>query len=383
MLLSGSAPVAVIGAGPIGLAAAARLAASQTPFVLLEAGPRAAASVAAWSHVRMFSPWSEVVDEIAAAALRDSGWIEPDRKELPTGGELVARYLQPLAELPQLAPRIRYDARVVSVSRSPQGFDLELATGEVVNASLVLDCSGTFATPVPPPAGARELADRVGGAVPDVLGADRERFADRHTAVVGAGHSAAQALLALVALRAAHPSTRATWVLRRADAARLKPDGDDAVSARVALERRLEAAVDAADIDVVRGFAIGSMRADGDGVAMVAADGGELVADRVVLATGFAPDLRMLDALALDLDPVLECPRLLAPIIDPTIHTCGTVARHGAEVLRHPEPGLWVLGMKSYGRAPSFLLSTGYGQLDSVLAQSSTHRPVPAGTLVP
>jgi ubiquinone/menaquinone biosynthesis C-methylase UbiE len=76
----------------------------------------------------------------------------------------------------------------------------------------------------------------------------------------------------------------------------------------------------------------------------------------------------MLGEVRLDLDPALESPRALAPLIDPSIHSCGTVPPHGAEQLAQPEPGLFVVGMKSYGRAPTFLMLTGYEQVRSVVA---------------
>ena len=91
--------------------------------------------------------------------------------------------------------------------------------------------------------------------------------------------------------------------------------------------------------------------------------------DEVVVLTGFRPDLSWLSEVRLDLDPVLQAPRALAPLIDPNVHSCGSVPPHGAGELAHPEPGLYVVGMKSYGRAPTFLALTGYEQVRSVAAE--------------
>ena len=88
----------------------------------------------------------------------------------------------------------------------------------------------------------------------------------------------------------------------------------------------------------------------------------------IVDATGFRPDLDMLREVRLDLDPVVEAPRELAPLIDPNLHSCGTVPPHGESVLAHPDAGFYLVGMKSYGRAPTFLLATGYEQVRSVAA---------------
>ena len=91
--------------------------------------------------------------------------------------------------------------------------------------------------------------------------------------------------------------------------------------------------------------------------------------DRIVNATGFRPDLSPLTELRVDVDPVLQSARMLAPMIDPNVHSCGSVPPHGAAELAHPEPGFYIVGAKSYGRAPTFLLATGYEQVRSVVAE--------------
>ena len=90
--------------------------------------------------------------------------------------------------------------------------------------------------------------------------------------------------------------------------------------------------------------------------------------DRIVVATGQRPDLAMTRELRLDLDPWLECPKALGPAIDPNLHSCGSVPPHGYNELAHPEPGYFAVGVKSYGRAPTFLMATGYEQVRSVAA---------------
>jgi hypothetical protein len=90
--------------------------------------------------------------------------------------------------------------------------------------------------------------------------------------------------------------------------------------------------------------------------------------DEIIGATGFRPDLSILSELRVDLDPSVEAPSALAPLIDPNLHSCGSVPPHGETELRHPEAGFYVVGMKSYGRAPTFLMLTGYEQVRSVVA---------------
>ncbi|MEH1100270.1 NAD(P)-binding domain-containing protein [Micromonospora sp. CPCC 205561] len=383
-------PVVVVGAGPVGLAAAAHLHERGLAFTVLEAGGDAGAAVREWSHVRVFSPWRYNLDAAARRLLDQAGWVAPDPDALPTGGELAADYLQPLADLPQLKPHLRYGARVTAVSRA--GLDrlrtagrdrtpflLRLADGEELLARAVVDASGTWGTPNVlgasglPARGEAEVAAHLEHALPDVLGADRDRFAGRHTLVVGAGHSAANTLLLLADLAAAAPGTTVTWAIRSTNPARSYGGGDaDALPARGALGRRLRAHVDAGRIRLLTGSSVYALTPADGRVAVVvrSTDGAErsVVVDRIVAATGFRPDHSIAAELRLDLDPVLGATRALAPLIDPNEHSCGTVPPHGVDELAHPEAGYYAVGAKSYGRAPTFLMATGYEQVRSVVA---------------
>ncbi|RXZ40819.1 FAD-dependent oxidoreductase, partial [Agromyces binzhouensis] len=114
-------PVAVIGAGPIGLAAAAELLERGIDVVVYEAGDRVGASIREWGHIRLFSPWRVLVDPASRRLLEASGWQHPDEGRLPTGAELVEQYLEPLAALEPLASRIRLGVAVTAVAR--EGMD--------------------------------------------------------------------------------------------------------------------------------------------------------------------------------------------------------------------------------------------------------------------
>lgn len=109
-------PVVVIGAGPIGLAAAAHLLERGLRPLVLEAGPTAGSAVSEWAHVRLFSTWGEVVDPAAEKLLTPTGWSRPDSSTYPSGGDWVKHYLQPLADT--LGDQIRYGARVTGVSKA-------------------------------------------------------------------------------------------------------------------------------------------------------------------------------------------------------------------------------------------------------------------------
>lgn len=377
-------PVAVIGAGPVGLAAAAQLATRGLDFVIVEAGDQVASSIAQWAHVRLFSPWRYNIDPAARTLLEQTEWSAPDPGRLPTGGELIAGYLAPLTAHPAIAPHVRYGVTVTAIAR--QGFDkvrtagrdqapflLRLSDDTEIVARAVIDASGTWRTPNPlggnglPAYGetSARAAGRVFDGMPDVLGALRERFAGRTVAVVGAGHSATGTLLALAELAQQHPDTTIAWLLRAPNPARAYGGGTaDALPARGAIGSRVKTLVDAGKIAVHTGYFVHEITDQ----AMASADSRKVDAAVIVNATGARPDHALAGELRLDLDPILGSTRALAPLIDPNQHSCGTVPPHGVDELAHPETGFYLIGAKSYGRAPAFLLATGYEQARSVVA---------------
>lgn len=378
-------PVVVVGAGPVGLAAAAHLLERGLAPVVLEAGPTAGHAVAQWHHVRLFSRWAELVDPAGARLLAATGWQRPDPDGYPTGAEWAQRYLIPLAAA--LGDRVRFGARVTGVARrgrdrvvdagrdtEPLTVHLTTAAGEErITARALVDASGTWSGPNPlggdglPALGEPAAADRIAYRVPD-LAAEADRYAGRRVAVAGSGHSA---LTALVALTDLTPRPRITWLLRRGTTGAVFGGGEaDQLPARGALGLRAQAAVRAGHVEVVTGFRTEAVRRAPDGrLALVSQDGRALdPVDEVLALTGFRPDLGWLSEVRLDLDPVLQAPRALAPLIDPNAHSCGSVPPHGAAQLAQPEPGVYLVGMKSYGRAPTFLALTGYEQVRSVAA---------------
>ena len=382
-------PVAVIGAGPVGLAAAAHLLSRGLEPLIFEAGERVGASVRDWAHVRVFSPWAFNIDPAAADLLEAEGWVAPPAEEYPTGGEIVGRYLEPLAALPAIGGRLVLAARVTAVTRlgidklkdagrEQAPFELTVDHGGVEQryvARAVIDASGTWTRPNPlgaggvPAAGERAHRERIAYRIPDVLGADRERYAGKRVLVIGTGHSAFNALVDLVALREQEPATEIVWAVRRdTPGDKLGGGRADQLPERGALGETVRRLVEETGaVRLVTGFQTHSVGARGE-QAVIGDGERELVADEVIATTGFRPDLSVLSELRLDLDDRVEAPRALAPLIDPNLHSCGTVPPHGVDELSHPDEGVFVVGMKSYGRAPTFLLRTGYEQVRSVVA---------------
>ena len=380
-------PVVVIGAGPQGLAAGAHLVERGLEPVVLEAGAGAGSAVAEWGHVRLFSPWSELVDTASGRLLAAAGWERPD-EGYPTGAEWVERYLVPLAKV--LGERVRYGTRVVGVAR--KGRDLSVDSGradqpfvihvrhrdgreERIEAQAVIDASGTWASPAP--AGAHGLP-ALGEAAATSAGLVTHRIPDAgeaealtgHVVVVGAGHSAATAVIELARAAKARPGLRVSWVLRRGQVGNALSGGEaDELPERGALGLRAKQAVTDGVVGLAAGFRTDRIDTDSGHAVLVSEDGRELPpADRVFVLTGFRPDLSFLTEVRLDLDVRLQAPARVAVEVDPNVHSCGSVRATGAAELAHPEVGFFIVGAKSYGRAPTFLALTGFEQVRSAVA---------------
>ncbi|MCA1408999.1 NAD(P)-binding domain-containing protein [Ensifer sp. IC3342] len=385
-------PVAVIGAGPVGLAAAAHLVQRGLQPVVFESGKGPGSSLVEWGHVRVFSPWRYVFDKAALELLEESGWIQPDPDVLPTGSEIVQQYLIPLARL--VGRHIKYSTTVHSITRL--GFDKVASDGRDrapfiiryrdetgverrLTARAVLDASGTWFRPNPigvdglPVPGESLARGLISYGIPDVLGQERQRYADGTVLVVGSGHSAINAVLSLLELRKQHPKTSVIWALRRNKIDKLLGGGlNDQLPARGALGLAAKNAIESGSLKLLAPFSVESIARRGETLAVEASLNGQretLHVDRIIVATGFRPDLDMLRELRIELDVAVESPRRLAPMIDPNLHSCGTVPPHGVEELAHPERDFYIVGSKSYGRAPTFLMTTGYEQVRSVVAE--------------
>ncbi|EFM12313.1 FAD-dependent pyridine nucleotide-disulfide oxidoreductase [Paenibacillus curdlanolyticus YK9] len=387
-------PTAIIGGGPVALAAAAQLVKRNMAFVLFEQGDRIGSSVHSWKHVRMFSPWEFNIDSAARELLLQAGWVAPEQSHLPTGEELLQHYMEPLANLDQLQPHIHLNAKVKAVYR--KGFDKMKTAGRELapfiieyqsdnhmkrfEASAVIDATGTWLTPNPISSngndaeGEREHENQIFYGIPDVLGPSRLRYAGKNIAVVGSGHSAIQVISMLHDLKLQVPDTTIHWVLRKQDVSDAFGGGEnDGLPARGELGNRAFQYVQLGNVQVHTPFLIDRIKDDVNGSLLLQGTKREHAfsigqIDEIIVATGSRPAFSFLRELRYEIDSAIESAPQLAQLIDPNIHSCGTVRPHGEAELRQPEKNFYIVGSKSYGRAPTFLLATGYEQVRSVVA---------------
>ncbi|MFZ3590557.1 NAD(P)-binding domain-containing protein [Bacillus sp. DJP31] len=390
--MSSQLPVAIIGGGPVGLAAAAHLVKKGESFIIFESGEKVGASVLEWGHVRMFSPWQYNMDKVARELLEASGWKSPNGELLPTGLELVKEYLLPLSQLPQIQNQILLQAKVVgitrkgidklkTINRDQLPFQIYVEVGEetkVFEAKAIIDASGTWRSPNPTLSNGlwtkaeRNLQDKIYYGIPNIPEM-KDRYVNKTIMVVGSGHSAINALLDVASLKDTYPATTIYWVLRKTNVASVYGGQEnDQLPARGELGIRIQRLVESENIKVITPFYIEQLKMNGDKVTVIGELEGEEVSfhdvDEIIVSTGFRPDTSFSSEVRISLDDSVESVKALAPLIDPNVHSCGTVRPHGEAELRQPEKDFYIVGMKSYGRAPTFLLATGYEQVRSVVA---------------
>jgi thioredoxin reductase len=393
METSKTLPVAVIGAGPVGLAAAAHLQVRGIPFLLFEAGKTVASNVLSWKHIRIFSPWRYNIDKSARQLLSTTGWQSPDDDGLPTGAELYKQYFHPLYELPSIKKNTHLNTRVLSVGRKNMDkmktsgresvpFVVQVLQDNEVNhyeVKAVIDTSGTWNSPNPIGSGGVyafgevENRDKIYYGIPDILNDHADRYKNKSVLVVGSGHSSINAVLELDKLKEKFPETEIHWVLRKKNIRDVYGgQEDDALEARGALGIKIEALVNNDRVNVYTPFQIQQILNNKGKLMITGYQEGQLFAlpdmDEIISNTGSRPDFSFIREVRLSIDPSLESVAEIAELIDPNIHSCGTVRPHGEKDLRHPDKDFYIAGSKSYGRAPTFLMATGYEQVRSIVA---------------
>lgn len=388
--------IAILGAGPIGLEAALAAAEAGQPFTLYEAAPAVAGHMAAWAHVRLFTPWEMNVSPRARAALRAAGIELPADETCPTGGELRARVLEPLALLPAIAPHLELGTRVLAVGRKGLLKQEEIASDERARrpfrllvadaageraeaADVVIDTTGAYAVPNAlgdggiPALGEAELAGEIVRRIPDFAG-EGAAWAGRSILVVGAGHSAQTAVRDLAELAQAVPGTRVLWAVRGQHPV-WGNIADDPLPERAALAKRateLSSGLSPA-VTCLRGVSVESLRrADGGIEVRFAGSNGSVpsvVVDRILALTGSVGDHTLYRQLQVHECYATSGPmKLSAALLGANAGDCLAQTSHGPETLKNPEPGFFILGSKSYGRNNTFLMRTGWEQVNEVFS---------------
>jgi thioredoxin reductase len=388
--------IAIIGAGPVGLEAALTAIERGYEVTVYERGSIADA-VRQWGHVRMFSPFEMNASERTMARLRARGVALPRADALLTGAEFQAKYLEPLALT--MRAHIHEDCAVLAVGRERMlkgdhihdpvraGSRFRLLVGERIEvADIILDCSGTFFQPnklggggIPAP-GESSCSARIHYGLPDLKDGGQERFANKRVLVVGAGHSAATSICDIAELKATAPQTEIVWLIRRDRKIPCEEIPNDRLAERAALIAKANHLVAQKQATLISGSSIESI-APRNGALLVSLGGAEenrtLKVDEIIAATGFRPDLALTRELQVQTCWATEGTYpLAASLLGEAGVDCLQTPAFGVEMLRHPEPDFFTLGMKSYGRSSNFLLRTGYQQVATVFDWLESRRTI-------
>ncbi|HVS01057.1 MAG TPA: FAD-dependent oxidoreductase [Thermoanaerobaculia bacterium] len=392
--------IAILGAGPTGLEAALAAAESGHPFTVYEAAPTVAGNVRAWGHVRLFTPWDLNVSPRMRRHLEAAGVEVPSGSECPTGDQLAERLLEPIAALPEIAPHLKLDTRVLSVGREGLLKHEEIATAErgrrpfrlllaggsgpeatewTERADVVIDATGTYGNPnslgdagIPAP-GERPLDGEIRRQIPD-FGRESSNWAGKTVLLAGAGHSAQTAVRDLAALAQEAPGTRVIWALRIPQPGWGTHEGDPLPDrAGLAAEAQALAGGASPAVETRQGAVVESIARPNGRFHVTLRNGGgaeEVEVDRVLSLTGFVGDHQMYRQLQ-----VHECYATCGPIkLSAALlgaggagsSDCLAQTTHGADTLTNPEPGFFILGIKSYGRNNTFLMRIGWDQVGEV-----------------
>ncbi|URN96306.1 MAG: FAD-dependent oxidoreductase [Candidatus Pristimantibacillus lignocellulolyticus] len=384
-------PILIVGGGPIGLAAAAQLTVRQQNFILIEAGNTIAHNVETWRHVQLFSPWKYNLDEAAKILLQEMNWNEPLEDEVPTGSQLIEQYLTPLSQHNRISPYIQTNSTVISIARmdndrmksmerTVQPFEVYVENNGKISsvvARAVIDASGTWGNPNPAKSNGvwlpseKQLLDDIEYGIPNIA-KEKSLYAGRKIAVIGSGHSAINSLIQLCEVIKEYPDTVIYWLIRKEKVEHAYGGEEkDELMERGNLGKQIHELIDSGKVEVVNPFFVNQIERSEkimihgtwkDEVAILSGF------DRVIVNTGSRPDYTMNSELRIAIDAATESVSSLANLIDPNMHSCGTVPAHGEQLLRHPEDNFYIVGSKSYGRAPTFLMATGYEQVRSITA---------------
>jgi hypothetical protein len=247
-------------------------------------------------------------------------------------------------------------------------------------AEAVIDTTGVFGNPNylgpggTPAVGESACRDSIQYGLPDILGKDRDVFANRGILVVGDGYSAATNLVALAELAAVASATQVTWITRHAaDEGPVRRHPQDPLPQRDALAVQANglATGSHANIQHLGGAVLRAIERDAESgkfrVTLAGTRAGLLECDCVLANVGNRPQREMYRELQ-----VHECyateglMNVSAELLASASQDCLAQPVCGPEALSSPEPDFYVLGSKSYGRNSAFLFQHGLAQIRDV-----------------
>jgi len=389
--------LAIIGAGPIGLEAA--LLGVQLGFEvrIFERG-RIGEHVQRWGHVRLFSPFGMNTTAGGRAAIKAElpGHTFPSDDECITGRQHVAAYLEPLSRLKVLKDCVRTENQVLYVGRqrllkddlagdpkrANAPFRLlvrEKGKERFEEADVVLDCSGTYGQHRwlgdggIPAAGELAAENAICYGLEDILGERRNYFAGKTTLVIGSGFSAATSVVNLAELASSAQETWVVWLARTASTQPIKRTPNDPLRERDRLAVRANTLATRTDgnVEFHAQAVIGSVESLGQdkGFKVTALLGKSSQprtweVDRIIANVGYSPDGSLYRELQVHESYTTLGPmRLATALAEQPGADCLQHGSRGADALRTPEPNFFILGSKSYGRNPHFLLRVGFEQV--------------------
>ncbi len=390
------ARIAILGAGPIGLEAALYARFLGYDVDIFERG-NVADNILRWGHVRMFSPFRMNRSTLGLAALKaqDDTYVAPDDNAFLTGLEYAERYLIPLATTDLIEDNLKLGVEVVSVGRPEMLKGEEIGTEDradsdfrilcrdragdefVSTSQIVIDTTGVFGNwnwageGGLPAIGESAVRDRIEYGVPDVLGSARAQFENRKTLVIGAGYSAATTIVALAELAKQAPQTQATWIVRHSkDVGPMTPIDDDSLPERAKLTAHANELANGGSPNV--SFTSGTMLVlvrfnEREGKFNVELSGEPALSeqfDMIVANVGNRADSTIFEELQVQQCYATGGPmKLAAAMMGSQSADCLAQTAHGPQSLITTEMDFYILGAKSYGRNPNFLVSTGLDQI--------------------
>ncbi len=381
----------VIGAGPMGLETALRAIARGYETTVLEAG-RVGEHIRQWGHIRLFSPLGMNVSEHAKKIL---GERLPRLDAIQTGAEYVATVLEPLAQSDILKDKIILERKVVALARTGFGkmglpnHPLRAERGfrvlaedrggneHVYPAEIVFDASGVFAqgnwsgSAGLPALGERKLNQRI---IRHPIDVEREaaRFAGKRIVLIGHGHSAANTIVALARVQQREPKTKIIWAVRSDRTKPVLEVADDPLHERAAVVEAANALAvhPPSNLRVLRRAALESVQEIEGEIKVglkVWKSAEEIAVDEIISLTGYRPNLDILRETTAEFSSVTEGTRGLYKALS-NITDCLAKIEINPNDLQSGEPNLFIVGVKSYGRNPGFLLQSGNDQLDAIFA---------------